>query len=240
MIATQRGQGYNNWDAPPWLPELWRCNRNSTVNKNDRQIAEIRDTEPIAIKAKIRIIEEHEATGDLGRAYKFVRATAGLVPGIIKCFGARPDFLTGLMDLALKIHFSDGHLCRRHKEMIASYVSFLNRCPYWLDSHSYCLRVQGANNECVAAIFEGRIDEAGLTRAERALMDYAKLITEASYRSTAEDVQKLRDNGWNDDQISEAVYIIGIFAFFNRVADAFGLPSQNYLGMALPQDSTSG
>ncbi len=71
-------------------------------------------------------------------------------------------------------------------------------------------------------------------------MDYAKLITEAAYRSTAGDVQKLRDSGWNDDQISEAVYIIAIFAFFNRVADAFGLPSQNYLGMALPQDISKG
>jgi len=28
------------------------------------------------------------------------------------------------------IHFSDGHLSRRTKEMIATYVSSLNRCPY--------------------------------------------------------------------------------------------------------------
>lgn len=95
-----------------------------------QRFAETRDKEPFEIKAKIRIIEEHEATGDLERAYKFVRATTGLVPGIVKCFGARPDFLTGLADLAYKIQFSDGHLTRRHKEMIASYVSYLNRCPY--------------------------------------------------------------------------------------------------------------
>jgi len=68
-----------------------------------------------------------------------------------------------------------------------------------------------------------------LTRAERALLDYVELITQAAYRSTAEDVQKLRDVGWSEDQISEAVYIIAMFAFFNRVADAFGVPSQDYL-----------
>jgi alkylhydroperoxidase family enzyme len=55
------------------------------------------------------------------------------------------------------------------------------------------------------------------------------LITEAAYRSTPADVQKLRDAGWNEDQIAEAVYVIAMFAFFNRVADAFGVPSQNYL-----------
>jgi alkylhydroperoxidase family enzyme len=68
-----------------------------------------------------------------------------------------------------------------------------------------------------------------LTPAERALLDYVELITQAAYRSTAEDVQKLRDVGWSEDQISEAVYIIAMFAFFNRVADAFGVPSQDYL-----------
>lgn len=60
-------------------------------------------------------------------------------------------------------------------------------------------------------------------------MDYTRLITEAAYSSTAEDVQKLRDLGWSEDQISEAVYIIAMFAFFNRVADAFGVPPQHYL-----------
>jgi alkylhydroperoxidase family enzyme len=46
-----------------------------------------------------------------------------------------------------------------------------------------------------------------------------------------EDVQLLRDHGWTDPQIAEAVYITAMFAFFNRVADAFGVPPQNYLEM---------
>ena len=62
------------------------------------------------------------------------------------------------------------------------------------------------------------------------MLDYVKLITDAADRSTAEDVQKLRDAGWKEDQIAEAVYITAMFAFFNRVADAFGVPSQDYLG----------
>ena len=60
-------------------------------------------------------------------------------------------------------------------------------------------------------------------------MDYVKLITDAAYRSTFEDVEKLRGAGWKEEQIAEAVYITALFAFFNRVADAFGVPPQNYL-----------
>ena len=61
------------------------------------------------------------------------------------------------------------------------------------------------------------------------MLDYSKLVTDAAYRTTPEDVQKLRDAGWSENQISEAVYITALFAFFNRVADAFGVPPQNYL-----------
>jgi alkylhydroperoxidase family enzyme len=58
---------------------------------------------------------------------------------------------------------------------------------------------------------------------------YVKIVTDAAYRSTVEDVEKLRTAGWTENQIAEAVYITALFAFFNRVADAFGIPAQNYL-----------
>jgi alkylhydroperoxidase family enzyme len=60
-------------------------------------------------------------------------------------------------------------------------------------------------------------------------MTYVELITNAAPRSTRADVQKVRDAGWTEDQIAEAVYITAMFAFFNRVADAFGVPAQDYL-----------
>ena len=87
---------------------------------------------PPSAQTKIRIIEDHEAAGDTAAAYNFWRASSGRqqVPGIIKCFGARPDFLRQVVEFSNTIHFSEGHLSRRHKEMIASYVSYLNRCPY--------------------------------------------------------------------------------------------------------------
>lgn len=81
---------------------------------------------------KIRITEDVDATGETAAAYDFWRASSGRqqVPGIIKCFGARPDFLRQVVEFSNTVHFSEGHLNRRNKEMIASYVSYLNRCPY--------------------------------------------------------------------------------------------------------------
>lgn len=72
-------------------------------------------------------------------------------------------------------------------------------------------------------------NSAGLTAAERVLLDYVKKVTEAAYKTTSEDVQILRDHSWSEDQIAEAVYITAMFAFFNRVADAFGIEPTGYL-----------
>jgi uncharacterized peroxidase-related enzyme len=83
----------------------------------------------------------------------------------------------------------------------------------------------------VQALVEGKLDEAELAPAERVLLDYVAKVTEAAHRTTDEDVQKLRDHGWTEPQIAEAVYITAMFAFFNRVADAFGISPQHYLDL---------
>ena len=70
-----------------------------------------------------------------------------------------------------------------------------------------------------------------MSPAERALLDYVTKVTEAAYRTTDDDVQRLRDVGWTEPQIAEAVYVTAMFAYFNRVADAFGIASQGYLEM---------
>jgi hypothetical protein len=96
--------------------------------------AKVPGTQPSApaTATKIKITEDADATGDTLAAYDFWRAGSGRqqVPGIIKCFGARPDFLRQVVQFSNTVHFSEGHLSRRQKEMLASYVSFLNRCPY--------------------------------------------------------------------------------------------------------------
>lgn len=81
--------------------------------------------------ARIRWVEDDEAEGDLAAIYEERRAinAQGMVPHIIKTMSLRPDFLRAIMD-ASALHFSDGALSRAQHEMIASYVSALNRCHY--------------------------------------------------------------------------------------------------------------
>lgn len=92
--------------------------------------------------------------------------------------------------------------------------------------------MQGETDAVVEALASGDLDAAAVAPAERALLRLVETITRHAYRTTDRDVQAVRDAGWTDAQIAEAVYITALFAFFNRVADAFGITNEGY--RALP------
>ena len=83
-------------------------------------------------ETKIKLIEDRDATGEVAQVYDEWRVKSGRqqMPGILKCFSHRPDFLRQVMQISDTVHFSEGRLNRRTKEAIASWVSWLNRCPY--------------------------------------------------------------------------------------------------------------
>jgi alkylhydroperoxidase family enzyme len=81
----------------------------------------------------------------------------------------------------------------------------------------------------VQALARGDLAAAPVTGAERALLEFAELVTREAHRTQREDTDKLRTHGWSEEQIAEAVYVIAMFAFFNRVADAFGIEPMGYL-----------
>lgn len=90
--------------------------------------------------------------------------------------------------------------------------------------------MQDPNIEVRKCLSRADIEAAPIPDSERALMRFVEIITKHAYKTSDEDVQALRDHGWSDPQIAEAVYIAAFFAFFNRVADAFGIEDPNYFG----------
>lgn len=81
--------------------------------------------------ARIRMVDESKAVGPLAELYAKAREQSpmGIVAPILKTMSLRPDFLAAIQAASL-MHFTDGALTRAQHEMIASYVSALNRCRY--------------------------------------------------------------------------------------------------------------
>ena len=97
--------------------------------------------------------------------------------------------------------------------------------------------MQGKQFEAVAeALRDGDLDAANLELPERLLLEFVGTISKAAYRVTDDQVQRLREVGWTDEQIAEAAYVAALFSLFVRLADTFGIePPPVYEPSGIPR-----
>ncbi len=197
-----------------------------------QRLAESGVSRPIEA-ANLSLVAEQTASPEVARLYAQFRNDFGRpqVPGILKCFATHPPLLEHMMGLAQSMLFVDGALDRRHKEMISAFVSAQNHCAYCTDSHGFSFRAHGGSAEALEAVSTCRLDSDAITPPQRALLDFARKITENSQAIRPADIEELRGAGWSDLQIAEAIHLTALFACFNRVVNAFGLPSQDLLAV---------
>src|SRR6266542_2639996 len=70
---------------------------------------------------------------------------------------------------------------------------------------------------------------AELDPRDRAILDFAVKVTQAPDRCAEEDVNKLRDAGYTDEDILHIAELTAIFNFNGRIANALGLmPNPEY------------
>lgn len=82
----------------------------------------------------------------------------------------------------------------------------------------------GTYTEAARAIRDGvPLNDLPITPAERLLLRLVETLTKHAYRITDAQVQELRDVGWTDEQIAEAVYNGAFFNMAVRLADAFDI-----------------
>jgi uncharacterized peroxidase-related enzyme len=197
------------------------------------QIARFSRLNTTSSSTNLPVVEEDGATGEVAELDQFFRDHFGRpdVPGILKCFATHPPLLRHMMTLSESLIFSDGHLTRRHKEMIATLVSTQNACPYCADSHGFFLRMHGGSAETLSAVQQSDLTSPALTGAEQVLLAFVEKVNENSHAIEATDVKALNDIGWSDEQIAEAVHVTALFSTFNRVANTFGLKPQGLLAL---------
>jgi len=181
------------------------------------------------VPTNLPVIEEADATGEIADAYQYFREhfARPSVPGILKCFSSSPEMLKIVIQLGSTLVFSEGVLGRRMKEMIATYVSSLNECPYCLDSHAASLCSQGGDEVVLNALLTGDLGDASISTPESYLLEFVRKVTVESHKVDDADILNLRASGWDEKQIAESIHVAAMFACFNRVANAFGLPSQD-------------
>ncbi len=182
------------------------------------------------MSAWIKMIALEEAQGALAAAYEKVKTPHGTVDNVMKAHSLRPHTMEGHVALYRSVlHNPDNTLPFWFLEVVASYVSMLNRCDYSLTHHfANARRLMGdpARAEQVRLALIDRAPERVFEGRELALLRYAGKLTTDVARMVKEDMDDLRRNGCDDGQILEVNQVCAYFNYSNRLLNGLGVTTE--------------
>jgi uncharacterized peroxidase-related enzyme len=162
------------------------------------------------------------------RYFDLCEEKLGLVPNVLRAYAfdiAKLDAFTALYnDLML----APSGLAKLEREMIAVAVSSINRCYYCQVAHGAAVRELSGNPMLgEQLVMNWRI--ADVTPRQRAMLDFAAKMTEASHRVGEDDRAALRAHGFTDRDIWDIAAVAGFFNMTNRIASATDMrPNDGY------------
>jgi len=170
----------------------------------------------------IKVIEEDKAEGRLKEVYTEIISSRGKLSNIMAIHSLLPDTMIKHMDLYKSIMFGKSNLSRELKEMIAVVVSKANKCDYCINHHAEALNSYW-KDELKLQKFIDDYNRLIVDRKTSSLLDYAYHLTINPHKITQTDIDKLKSNGWSDEDILLTNLIASYFNFVNRIALGLGV-----------------
>ena len=97
-----------------------------------------------------------------------------------------------------------------------------------MTAHGEALRTESNDDTLVEGI-KRDYTQLDLPAAERAILDYAVKLTVAPSTASENDINTLRSHGFDDRDILDIVYVICLYNFNDRMADAMGIKGHDFL-----------
>jgi uncharacterized peroxidase-related enzyme len=181
--------------------------------------------QPIPPGVRVPVIAESEATGRTAELYQQIREALGIpfVPDMFRLTSTRPELLTAVI-AGYEGVFHHGVLPRETKELIASWTSRVNSCPYCVGTHNYFLLLFGGSEELTQAIQEASSpEELPVDARTKAILRLVTKVSQAAYKVTDDDWAQAEAAGWTSADMLEAVFTAALFNFITRLVDSVGL-----------------
>ena len=150
------------------------------------------------------------------------------LPGIRSLMAFRPETAEPLSALAEIILRDTTGLSPTERELIGTYVSYLNDCFYCHHSHGeIAVCYLNGNRELVDAV-RHNYKEAPISEKLKSLLQIAGKVQKSGKSVLPEDIENARRQGATDRDIHDTVLIAAAFCLFNRYVDG--------LATVAPQD----
>lgn len=152
-----------------------------------------------------------------------VQEKAGFVPNVFLAFARRPAewraFFAYHDALMLK---EEGSLTKGEREMIVTATSAANQCLYCVVAHGAILRIY-EKKPLVADQVVVNYRKADISARQRAMLDFAMKVSQASHALEDADFAALHAHGFDDEDIWDIAAITAFFGLSNRMASFSGM-----------------
>jgi len=145
------------------------------------------------------------------------------LPGIRGLMYYSPETAAPMNALAeLLLRDDDNTLTRGERELIGTYVSYLNDCFFCQNVHGAVAgHYLGCSMDQVDAI-KNDFTSANLSSKIKALLVIAGSVQKGGKHVTPEQVEAAKNEGATDKEIHDTVLIAASFCMFNRYVDGLG------------------
>jgi len=143
----------------------------------------------------------------------------GFVPNVLSAYAFNIEKLNSFTAMYNDLMLGDSGLSKLEREMIAVVVSAINHCFYCLTAHGAAVR-KLSGDPVLGEMLVMNYRVADLSARQRAMLDFAALVTENSHTIEERDRQALRDVGFSDHDIWDIASVAGFFNMSNRVSSA--------------------
>ena len=155
-----------------------------------------------------------------------------MVPNVLQAYAFDIEKLNAFTTFYNDLMLGHSGLSKLEREMIAVVVSSLNRCFYCLTAHGAAVR-EISGNPVLGEQLMMNYKAADLEPRQRAMLDFAALLTTASATVGESDRQNLRDHGFSDRDIWDIPSVAAFFNMTNRVASGTAMvPNDAYHSQA--------
>lgn len=157
------------------------------------------------------------------------------LPGIRGLLAFRPETAEPLGELAEILLRDTQGLSRAERELIATYVSYLNDCFYCDNSHGEIACYYLAGNRDLVNEVRENYSAAPISEKLKALLQLAEKVQQSGKAVTPDDIENARNHGATDRDIHDTVLIAAAFCMFNRYVDGLAATTPTDLSTYPPR-----
>lgn len=173
--------------------------------------------------AHIQLPEFDEMVPEIQEKARPILEKTGKLGEIFKLLAVDKNIYFATDEMVQRYLLNPTHLPYEIKESIALLISKENGCKMCVDVHKGIAKMLGVDEERIESVLNG-VEHINTSAKEKALLSFCiRASYKDNYKILKSDIDALKELGYSDVEIVEAVAITGYFNYINTLSNVFAL-----------------